>query len=302
MTLPINTLFMFALKEVPMAGPNELRQIQAAISQANAGWRSDDNPVFRLSPAEQRLRLGVVPPPGARTIDQIARASPPPQSRAASLPAKFDLRDVGGSSFTTPPRDQLSCGSCVAFGTLGAIEGAISFSKKTPNPTIDLSEAHLFYCFGQPDGASCGTGWWPEKALPFCVSNGIVDEQCFKYTPGDQPCNLCPDSAKRLTRIRGFTRLNNDPNGMKQAISSKGAIIGCFAVFDDFFAYSGGIYKRVSNTQVGGHCITMVGYDDPSGCWICKNSWTTAWGEQGFFRIAYGECGIESWDVCTVDV
>jgi C1A family cysteine protease len=45
-----------------------------------------------------------------------------------------------------------------------------------------------------------------------------------------------------------------------------------------------------------------VGYDDPNGCWICKNSWNTTWGEQGFFRIAYGECGIESWDVCTVDV
>jgi C1A family cysteine protease len=106
-----------------MAGPNELRQIQAAISQANAGWRSDDNPIFRLSPAEQRLRLGVVPPPGARTIDQIVKSSPPPQSRAASLPAKFDLRDVGGSNFSTPPRDQMSCGSCVAFGTLGANRG-----------------------------------------------------------------------------------------------------------------------------------------------------------------------------------
>jgi hypothetical protein len=63
--------------EVLMAGPSELRQIQAAVSQSGAGWQPNDNPIFRLSPAEQRLRLGVVPPPGAPTIDQIVRASPP---------------------------------------------------------------------------------------------------------------------------------------------------------------------------------------------------------------------------------
>jgi hypothetical protein len=37
----------------------------------------------------------------------------------------------------------------------------------------------------------------------------------------------------------------------------------------------------------------FVGYDDTQGCWICKNSWGSAWGESGFFRIAYGQCGIE---------
>nr|MDO8133672.1 DUF4114 domain-containing protein [Candidatus Njordarchaeum guaymaensis] len=26
--------------------------------------------------------------------------------------------------------------------------------------------------------------------------------------------------------------------------------------------------------------------------WICKNSWGRGWGEAGWFRIAYGECGI----------
>jgi hypothetical protein len=38
----------------------------------------------------------------------------------------------------------------------------------------------------------------------------------------------------------------------------------------------------------------VVGYDDDHGCWICKNSWGTGWGEGGFFRIAYGQCGIDA--------
>lgn len=42
----------------------------------------------------------------------------------------------------------------------------------------------------------------------------------------------------------------------------------------------------------------MVGYghDEPSGLdyWICANSWGPEWGENGFFRIAKGECGIDA--------
>jgi hypothetical protein len=35
--------------------------------------------------------------------------------------------------------------------------------------------------------------------------------------------------------------------------------------------------------------VSCVGYDDNQGCWICKNSWGTGWGESGFFQIAYGQ-------------
>ena len=29
------------------------------------------------------------------------------------------------------------------------------------------------------------------------------------------------------------------------------------------------------------------------GYWICKNSWGPGFGESGFFKIAFGQCGIE---------
>jgi C1A family cysteine protease len=37
-----------------------------------------------------------------------------------------------------------------------------------------------------------------------------------------------------------------------------------------------------------------------AGCWIARNSWGTGWGDSGYFRIAYGECGIESFQTCAV--
>ena len=41
--------------------------------------------------------------------------------------------------------------------------------------------------------------------------------------------------------------------------------------------------------------MAIVGYDDSQGAWICKNSWGTGWGMNGFFLIKYGECYIDTW-------
>jgi hypothetical protein len=35
--------------------------------------------------------------------------------------------------------------------------------------------------------------------------------------------------------------------------------------------------------------MLIVGYDDASQSFICKNSWGTGWGEAGFFNIGYSE-------------
>ncbi|MDQ0960889.1 hypothetical protein QFZ66_004767 [Streptomyces sp. B4I13] len=81
---------------------------------------------------------------------------------------------------------------------------------------------------------------------------------------------------------------------MKSWLSTRGPLIACFAVFDDFFNYRGGVYRHVSGERVGGHCISVIGYDDGRGAWLCKNSWGTGWGEGGYFWIAYGQCGIDA--------
>jgi hypothetical protein len=65
-------------------------------------------------------------------------------------------------------------------------------------------------------------------------------------------------------------------------------------VFSDFFSYRAGIYKYSWGDFEGNHAITVVGYNDSDRFWICKNSWGTGWGEQGWFRIRYDECGIGS--------
>jgi len=93
---------------------------------------------------------------------------------------------------------------------------------------------------------------------------------------------------------------------MKKKIVENGPQITGMAVYQDFFNYAGGIYEHVSGGLAGYHCVAVVGYDDQNECWICKNSWGTNWGEadggqRGWFRIKYGQCGIQDvfgmWDM-----
>jgi len=69
-----------------------------------------------------------------------------------------------------------------------------------------------------------------------------------------------------------------------------------FRVYSDFMNYGSGIYMHTSGHFEGGHAVKILGWGVEGGInyWICANSWGPKWGEEGFFRIAYGECGIDS--------
>jgi C1A family cysteine protease len=283
-----------------------LDQIKSDLSKAGNPWEAGVTSLSGLSLEEQKKHLGLTPPPGAPTVDEIEQLvqSTKDSLKAKALgaigaPAAYDLRNVGGNNFVTLIRDQKNCGSCVAFGTVATVESRLRVQRGDPNLKVDLSEAHLFFCHGRDDGASCANGWWPQKAFDAFQSKGVADEACYPYDSGlaKQDCSgLCSDWAARGVKITGYTDLTNKPAEIKEWISSgKGPVSSCFIVYQDFFSYRSGIYKHVSGGQAGGHCVTIVGYNDNLGYWICKNSWGTDWGEQGFFRIAYGECGIDSW-------
>jgi C1A family cysteine protease len=65
-------------------------------------------------------------------------------------------------------------------------------------------------------------------------------------------------------------------------------MIACMAIYRDFFGYKDGVYRHVTGDLAGYHAISCIGYSEEEECWICKNSWNTDWGNQGFFKIAYG--------------
>jgi len=86
---------------------------------------------------------------------------------------------------------------------------------------------------------------------------------------------------------------------IQDAIFTNGPVEASFSVYQDFFAYTSGVYRHKSGGLAGGHAIKLLGWGtDATGgnYWIAANSWGTSWGQHGIFWISRGndECGIES--------
>jgi C1A family cysteine protease len=273
--------------------------LQVAVQLAGAQWQAGVTSLSQLSEMEKRMRLGYEPAGHELSLEQREQSSrinlevfksSAVKGEAYGYPNAYDLRTGG---FVTPIQNQGSCGSCVSFGAVATVESTLRVIRNNPSLAIDLSEAQLFYCYARAQGRTCGNGWWMAPAMD-SFKSGVADEACYPYTAADQNCsNLCSDWQNRAVKISGWHEITAAAD-MKTWLSTRGSLAACFTVYNDFFSYSGGVYRHVSGAVAGGHCVSVVGYNDVEGYWICKNSWGTGWGESGFFKIAYGECGLDA--------
>ncbi len=280
----------------------KLEDIQKVISETGNQWEAGDNPIQRLSDEEKKYRGGFVPKPGTPSLqerEQQAKAKTAEAKTAEAKAAaveKFDWRNVNGQNWITPIKDQGNCGSCVAFGTIATAEVVTRLQHSQVGLDVDYSEADLFYCGAEKqDNRTCVNGWWLEGSHTYLAAEGVVDEACFPYTAGDQACNLCADWQDRKKKFP--SNKITDIKMMKEWISTTGPLTTAFTVYEDFFAYKNGVYFPKTDKVVAGHCVSVVGYDDTVNYgdphWICKNSWGPDWGMNGFFKIGYGQCGID---------
>ncbi len=73
---------------------------------------------------------------------------------------------------------------------------------------------------------------------------------------------------------------------LKSALATSGPCIASFPVYnyDKFWHPS-----QPGMRDLGGHCITIVGYNDVEGVLIIRNSWGKTWGEGGYGKMAYAD-------------
>ncbi len=267
----------------------DLSNLQRAIADRGHTWQAGETSLSALSPEEQQYRLGLTLIP--EEMDRLRAAFAIRAAVAATFPPAWDWRDVSGVDWTTAIRDQKACGSCVAFGTVGVMEAMLKRHENDATLQPDLSEAHLFYC---GCGNCCNSGWWPSYALNYAQNTGVADEACFPYQDHDMPCSdACSDWQDRAARVVSWQEIT-DAGARKEWLATTGPMVACMAVYQDFFNYVGGVYRHTTGSLAGYHAISCVGYSEADNCWICKNSWGTDWGEAGWFKIGYGECGIDT--------
>jgi C1A family cysteine protease len=262
-----------------------VNNVQSEIAHKQAGWKAKDTWLNGLTKDEITRMMGLQEIPKGH-LDFISTGTHSPN------PTSLDWRNQEGINWLGSVMNQGNCGSCVAFATVATLEARMSIAYGSPWLRPTLSPAQLFSC----GGGSCSQGWMPESASSFLKTRGIVDEACMPYTSGstgvDQSCQqTCANAPSRTTKITAYNRPSTwggSVDAVKAALKT-GPLETTLTVYADFIVYSGGIYKHVAGPRLGGHAVSLVGYDDAKQAWLIRNSWGPEWGENGFGWISWSD-------------
>jgi C1A family cysteine protease len=274
-------------------GQQTAAAINRIIHERGLNWSAGETSMSAL-PADERRSMLMARKPAAGAMAGPKASLSLSLPLAQTHPASFDWRDSGGKDWVTPVKSQGGCGSCWAFSVVGVIESRINIALNNSDYDADLSEQDLVSCSGE---GNCSGSDSLRPVLAYARSSGIVSEPCFPYSAKDVPCQRCADADSGKVKVLDYAMFSG-PDQIKQAVAAYGPVTVQMAVYGDFYDYSSGIYRYAWGPLEGYHAVSIVGYDDNGGYWICKNSWGTGWGEGGYFRISYSEdvADSNSWD------
>jgi C1A family cysteine protease len=208
---------------------------------------------------------------------------PRPVLACSASTGSFDWRARGK---VTAVRNQGGCGSCWDFAAMAAFESAYLIRNSV---TIDASEQHVLDCAG---AGTCGGGWYG-PVWGWMMNHKVADEAHLPYAGVDQACPAALVGSYQDVTWGFVTTGNAIPTveQIKQALCEHGALAVAMEATPLFQAYTGGVFNEPNVTGIN-HAVTIVGWDDANQAWIVKNSWSTGWGEAGYFRIRYGSNSI----------
>ena len=209
-----------------------------------------------------------------------------------------DSVDWSKTSAVTPVKNQGACGSCWAFSTTGALEGAYFLKNKKQ---VSFSEQQLVSCdkgwFIQNNGCNGGL---MDGAFQWIGQNGLCTEKDYPYTSGNGMDGSCLKSCTTVEGTKGmrYTDVSNSEDALAKALTQQPIAVGVDAD-ENWQHYRGGILTTTEGTQLD-HGVLAVGFGSERGqdFWKIKNSWAAGWGEDGYIRILRnvdqrdGPCGI----------
>ncbi|MBD3410986.1 MAG: T9SS type A sorting domain-containing protein [Ignavibacteriales bacterium] len=230
---------------------------------------------------------------------------------AEPLPSSFDLRDVGGENYVTVPKSQRG-GTCWTHGTMSSIESVLLksgvWAEYAAGVEPDFAEYHLDWWNGfnrhwNPDASPTtgdglelhfGGDYRVATAYLSRLAGAVADEEAQSFD--DAPAQFSDDYSIFSPRhVEWFTVGDNLEriDLLKRVIMERGAVGTCM-MYAGAFLDGTTHYQPPSDPQDPNHSIAIIGWDDAKktqapedGAWLCKNSWGTDWGEDGFFWISY---------------
>jgi C1A family cysteine protease len=211
-------------------------------------------------------------------------------------PASWDWRTMSGVSSV---KNQNPYGTCWSFCYIGCLESQVLLADAYEP---DYSELNVVSCV--PHTVDCNSGGHAWMVTNYLTTLATVDETCDPY-PGGCPTPTCINpSCSFLQQVIEWRVIPNDVTAIKNAVMNYGPVYsGMYASFPGFSSYDGSYCLTHTGSEDPNHAVLIVGWDDTmcsgNGAWIVKNSWGSAWGDNGYFYIQYGHARMGT-DACVV--
>jgi cathepsin B len=279
--------------------------VEIVNNDTSATWVAAEYPRFAGVSVESMKGMFGAKTDGIAELEVVKHTN----EEIAATPASYDPRtDPARKGCTGPVLDQGFCGSCWAFGATEAISDRVCIAGGNTSNYVGLAPLDLTSCddglFSMENGCQGGQllGAWN-----YAKKNGLVEEVVYPYLKSQggpvptcdataQPCLpeskfiKTPKCTKPTnTRTHKISTVYSVPaSSIKTEIYTNGPVESAFTVYADFPTYKSGVYSHKTGAELGGHAIKIVGYGTDQGVdyWLVQNSWTTTWGDDGFFKIA----------------
>lgn len=242
-----------------------------------------------------------------------------------AMPDTVDLR-----AWCSPIENQGGLGSCTANAAVGVVE---YFQSRAFSKYIDGSRLFVYKTTRNLMQVTGDTGAWLRNTMGALALCGVPAEKYWPYTDAapafdNEPASFVYAVADNYEALRYFCHDPlgaNVPGGTVLADVKKFLAAGIPSMFGfwgfpsfDSSDVKGGIpYPCPGEQAQWGHAIVAVGYDDrkkikntqcnkkTTGALLIRNSWGTAWGDQGYGWLPYeyvlNKLALDFWSLLSME-